>query len=327
MLPNAAIAAFAASPARQRAAHERGQAVGHSWHGRSDVRALTATLEGFVANPPDDAAAFGAALVPFLHDRSWLDAAVASATTAMRDDPFTALPWRLLQGALLSGLALIVRDTGHVAVQWTEPAAVVAHDMAPVTLSFGYSLILVLRASALSATHYVLDEDANAPTLGVAGTQSLAAGDILVADNSRESYRLSGLNSDVLLLCISFGVADAARPIRAFDAHNGALIRTGTSDSGASRMLPLLQLPRLSGRARGGDVLATVTAHPDRMLRWAAMREWLALDAHSALPRLEEMAHEDSDPGVRHTATRTLALINDQRPIDSSRSTAMDVAA
>jgi hypothetical protein len=75
----------------------------------------------------------------------------------------------------------------------------------------------------------------------------------------------------------------------------------------------LLTLLRVSGRADAGDVFDAATHGPAPHARWSAMREWLALDADAAAPRLDAMAAGDPDPEVRDLARATRALVARRR--------------
>jgi hypothetical protein len=309
MQPSRAIDAFAADRVRQHAAFVAGQAVGERWHARADVKRLVAALDTLCNDPPADVTAFGAAVQPFMADRRWLAAALDDALAAVAADPFVALPWRLLQRSVLGGAALIVRDGAHVALQWVDAAQLAKVADTAVTFSFGMTLMLVLRASGLRVADYRLEPGPDGDRAALVGQRSLADGDVLVADNGWQATQMLGAGGDALLLSFSFGMAQPGRPIRVFDAGTGDFMRSGTSDSDASRLLPLLALPRVAGQRRGGDVFARLVRHRDRTLRWQSMREWLALDAAAALPALTAMAASDADAGVRTTAQQTLALV------------------
>jgi hypothetical protein len=71
----------------------------------------------------------------------------------------------------------------------------------------------------------------------------------------------------------------------------------------------LLAFLRLAGRADAGPQFDAATRDPAFHLRWAAMREWLALDARAAMPRLEAMMVADPHVEIREAAARTLATI------------------
>lgn len=96
--------------------------------------------------------------------------------------------------------------------------------------------------------------------------------------------------------------AEAAPLMREYAVADGRLLRSATTDDGAARTAMLLTLLRVSGRRDAGDQFAAATLSADRHHRWQAMREWLALDAAAALPRLAEMARRDAVPEVRAAA-------------------------
>ena len=70
----------------------------------------------------------------------------------------------------------------------------------------------------------------------------------------------------------------------------------------------LLAYLRAARRADAAPAFETATRAPAYFLRWAAMREWLALDARAALPRLRALAH-DTNAEVRAAARATLPQV------------------
>ena len=70
---------------------------------------------------------------------------------------------------------------------------------------------------------------------------------------------------------------------------------------------------RVQRRADAPAVFDAATRDASAHARWGAMREWLALDADAALPRLDQMAAEDADTEVRTLARATLELVERKR--------------
>lgn len=99
---------------------------------------------------------------------------------------------------------------------------------------------------------------------------------------------------------------DAARHARAYATADGRLIGLSTNDPAASRTAMLLALLRADGRRDAAACFEAATRGEAFDLRWAAMREWLALDAPAAMPRLAAMAAGDPHPEVCATARRVI---------------------
>jgi hypothetical protein len=133
-------------------------------------------------------------------------------------------------------------------------------------------------------------------------TPSLRDGDVVVHDGRHAAQvALAGAAPTVT---IAVQLRAAAGPLmREYAVADGRLLRSATTDDGASRTAMLLTLLRVTGRRDAGEQFAAATLAADRHHRWQAMREWLALDAAAALPRLVEMAQRDAHPDVRAAAS------------------------
>jgi hypothetical protein len=107
--------------------------------------------------------------------------------------------------------------------------------------------------------------------------------------------------------------AGTAPQVREYRVSDGAPVRCGSTDEGASRAALMLAFLRASGRRDAGDVFAAATRAPAAHDRWNAMREWLALDADPAAHRLAEMAHDDPNAELRALAAATQALVEERR--------------
>ena len=137
----------------------------------------------------------------------------------------------------------------------------------------------------------------------------LADGEVVVLDGRTEATLLDPVPGDVVT--VSFA-AHGGGLTREYDRATGRLVRAASNDEAASRTRMLLTLLRVSARADAGNAFDAATRADAFHLRWAAMREWLALDAHAALPRLRALADGDPHPQVRATARVTLAQVEDR---------------
>jgi HEAT repeat protein len=83
-------------------------------------------------------------------------------------------------------------------------------------------------------------------------------------------------------------------------------------DERPARAQMLLTYLRLAGRTDAASCFAAAVRDDAFFVRWPAMREWLALDAPTALPHLRIMAQADPHAEFRTVARATLAMIGRQ---------------
>jgi hypothetical protein len=146
---------------------------------------------------------------------------------------------------------------------------------------------------------------ASAPRLVALPAIALADGEIRALDGRRHAFALTDAAAPVVALTISPRTGGLAR---AYDRASGRLVRVAGNDMAEARRRMLLTLLRVSGRRDAAAQFDAATRAPAHDLRWAAMREWLALDAEAALPRLRTLA-DDPHPDVRDAARATLPLV------------------
>jgi len=136
----------------------------------------------------------------------------------------------------------------------------------------------------------------------------LRDGDVVRNDGRLQAQLVERPRTDIVQLVATIR-AGAASLMREHAVADGAPLRTASADEGASRTEMLLAFLRHARRADAGPRFAEASRDAAFHTRWAAMREWLALDARAALPRLAEMAGDDPDAEVRAAALRTLPLV------------------
>lgn len=256
-----------------------------------------------IADQP--AAQIGAWLVPWLRDTGWLDDALASQIKQMASDPLHLPPARASRAGVQRHLVLARHPRFSLAVTLLPAATSPMPKDAPVHFSGQVTMTRVLAGAALDATLFVRD------TMGLAQRTediSLAPGDILDLDEHRRTCRIRPGPHPVALLRATIAPLDA--PLASsHDPHNGICIAQSHRDEESARTLMLLSLLRTSGRRDAAPHFeaATLARHPHQ--RWAAMREYLALDTAAALPGLHHMARHDDDTELRYLAEATLARI------------------
>lgn len=280
------------------------------WRKSEPVQRLKRRLAELDAALPATADAFAEALAPWVENDAWCRDLIMRSCAAMASDPLLSLPLRLQTGTLVQGLALTEAGGGSamLAVISAEALAEARGSEATQRLVFdcGYSLVAVIAGEML-VEHWQLDRDIG--RVALFKRKTLRGGEWLAVDNRVEQMLIRSAPHDVVVLRLAVTGPARQEAVLEFDTGNGRLLRTGTGDPVASRMLALLALVQDAPLRRRLPLLERLSADGDPMLRWQAMRQWLASDAPAAMARLGSMAIDDTDASVRRAATATLTMI------------------
>jgi len=282
------------------------------WRETSEYRALVHAFADCPLDAPDLAAERAERL---LDDAGLAGALLAPLVDALAADCFFEPPFRLARDGLRTGAVLFDCTVATISASVVDAAALTTRPL-PETIVFsgrasitryckaGGAALRQWRADPLSPAFSATD----APPCVALPALDLSDGDLHRADGRTHAHHLAGAASDVVMLCATIR-AGGAPLVREHRISDGALVRVASADDRASRTEMLLTFLRLSGRAEAGDRFEAASRDPAFHLRWAAMREWLALDANAALPRLTEMAADDPNAEVRAAATQTLITV------------------
>ena len=257
----------------------------------------------FADCPLDDAGPATARAEQVLADDEWVTALLDPLLAALAGDPLFEPPLRSRRDALRTGLVL--HDCAAVSlVASVAHAAALARLQAPrtIALSGRVTVTRVLRGGGAHWRRWRTEGDDRCVALP---PLPLAEGAVHRLDGRSEARLLAAARSDVVVLTATVR-AGAAPLLREFDLATGRLSRVADGDDRSSRAGMLLALLRASGRTDAGPCFDAATRDDAHQLRWAALREWLMLDAGAALPRLAEMAGQDPHAQVRAAARRTL---------------------
>lgn len=240
-----------------------------------------------------------------LSDRDWVADLIAPLVAALRADPWFDPAVRMTRDALRTAVVLADLPGVTLTASVTSAAALARLDPpATVVLSGRRALTSYVRGGRARVRRWRLADSGPRRCVEITPLQ-LADGDLIALDGRHEGRLIVAADSDVV--AITATAKPGADPlIHEFAIADGVPIRSATADDRASRAELLLALLRASGRSDAADSFDAMTRDPAFHLRWAAMREWLLLDARTARPRLAEMAEADPDPGVRTAATQTL---------------------
>lgn len=292
-VPDAVRAAITASREPSRAAVAR-------WHASPAYR----TLDASFADCPPEAEAVAERAARLLVDGPWLAPLLEPLVRALADDPFFEPPFKVNRDALRIGAALYDAPLVSLTASVTDAAALASRPP-PGTIVFSGRLAVTRVVKAGGARWRRWSAEASAPCFVEMAGIELEPGCVRRVDGRREAELVEGAESDVVTLVAT--VRPGADPLmREYDIATGRLSRVASADDRPSRAEMLLTFLRLSGRADAGSCFEEATRDSAFQLRWAAMREWLALDLAAALPRLAQMAAADPHAEVRAAAILTL---------------------
>ena len=279
---------------------------------------LAAAIDAVTGEPPD---AILAALMPWIADTRWVPVRLETALDLIAGDPFARPPLRPVGGGGgAGGLILVDRGVVRISLQ-LHPAGVAA----PATALFvpGRSAVRVLgcggamlhrhRVAVSAAEEAGCFTAADASRVRSARPRALVRDEIWTFDGARTAFTLSHVRADVLLLELAVQ-PPSSLPVRSYDLASGRLLHVSASRRDSSFRQMALTLLRSFGRTDAAPLFATETETGDFSARWAAMREFVALDAVAARPHLARMAAADLHPEVRHAAAATLALYTPSEP-------------
>ncbi|MBO9715183.1 hypothetical protein [Sphingomonas sp.] len=306
-LPEAVRAAIL--PARARSVETAAR-----WRAGAEVRAFEAWFAGCAA---DEAEAVADRAEALLADAGWAEALLAPLVEALAADPFFDPPFRTTRDGVRTGAVLLDPPVATLTATVTHAAALAALPP-PETIVFSGRLSVTRYLRAGRATLRRWEAEPVTPAYRAAGAAPcrevapvpLADGEVTRCDGRRQGQVASAPHSDMVALAIT---ARAGAPlVRIHRIADGALLRIASADEGASRAEMLLAWLRCAGRAEAGSLFEAASRDAAFQLRWAAMREWLALDARTALPRLAEMAAADPNAEVRAAAATMLGPVRER---------------
>jgi hypothetical protein len=231
-------------------------------------------------------------------------------------DAFARPPLRIVGGGGVPG-GMILAERG--AIRLSLQLLPFETTAPPATALFvpGRAAIRVLVAGGARLTlhHVALTATEEAGAFTAAGAapcrndppRALLDGAMLRLDTARTSFTIAGPGRDVLLLELVVQ-PPSPLPMRSYDPGSGRLIHVSASRRDSSFRQMALGLLREMRRRDAASLFAAAVGAADFASRWAAMRDFVALDPAAAFPYLATMAAGDPHPDVRRAAASTLAL-------------------
>ncbi|WP_431469037.1 hypothetical protein [Sphingosinithalassobacter sp. LHW66-3] len=291
------------------AAREPSLDAGRRWRGGPEMQALAAA---FADCPLDRAEPAADRAETLFADIGWVEALLAPLVGALAGDPFFEPPVKASRDSVRTGIVLFDCPVASISASVLRADALAAAP-APGTAVVSGRIVVThyFRAGGAVLRRWEAEPlapdftAATAPPCRPLPPTRLLDGDVIRTDGRTRAQLVTGATRDLVTLVATIR-AGAAPLIREYDVESGALVRVASADDGASRTEMLLTFLRNARRTDAGPQFDAATHDPAFHARWAAMREWLALDAAAALPRLETMAAQDPNSEVRAAAAATL---------------------
>jgi hypothetical protein len=247
------------------------------------------------------------AVRPLLHDPSWLRPVLEDALAAMAADPLHLPRFAASRNGFVSHLALARAGRVTVGVTLIASAAsrseAVAEQPPQATFSGQWTLTRLLSADPLAVRRVSLRRDGQHI---VQRRGEMKPCETIALDEGRQALWIAPPERSAALLRVRIRPPCAA-PSQRFDLLSGHRLAVIQGDDGQARTAMLMSVLRALDAREALPVMAQIVEELEGPARWGAMREWLALDAASAWPRLVAMATSETDPALRHAAAATIA--------------------
>jgi hypothetical protein len=294
-------------PAALEKADATSRALAERWCDAPEHHRIVDAFAG--VDTADVEAVAAAAEALFADTDSWLAPLLAPLMAALMADPWVQPPLRVARDPLRTGAQLYDCAAGTLTATVHDGTALATTPLPDTLVCSGRMLVVrYVRAAGWHLDRWRIHDDRLKPIT----PEPLTDDTVLRLDGRTDAHRLApaGSTPSRQVVTLTFAVRAAANA-REYHRVSGRLIRLGAASDVTSRTRMLLTFLRLSGRSDAAACFDAATRDPAFELRWAAMREWLALDARCAAPRLSAMV-DDPHPEVRAAARATLPLVEAQ---------------
>lgn len=293
------------------AAQAASTALARDWRLSAPYRRAEQLLNG-LRDAPAEAVADG--VTGLLLDPDWMGDLVAPLVDALARNPWIDPPFRFSRDALRTGAVLIDHPAARITAAVLSAATLRAQPRPRTIVVPGRLSVFAYHrggGATLSLWHAGREHAdfsaATATPAQPAGAVRLTDGLVRRIDGRTHGQLIDGAQSDVVTLTATIR-GDSATLMREYALDDGRLVRVAALDDHASRTQMLAAYLRVAGRTDAADAFDLASQDPAPFVRWAVMREWLALDAGGALPRLRAML-DDPNGEVRAAAARMMPLV------------------
>lgn len=262
-----------------------------------------------------DAARIERQAASLLADTGWAEVLLAPLIGALKDDPWFEPPFKISGDRLRTSAVLL--DCPAVTISAAVTSAAELNRLPPpatIVVPGRVTLTRYVRGGPARMRRWDTAPAgsgfcaATAPPARERSARIISDGDIARQDGRVSGHLLVAADCDIVTLTATIK-PNASPLMREYALADGRFVRAASADDAASRIEMLLAFLRVSGRGDAWQAFDSASRHPAFHLRWAAMREWLLLDAVAARFRLAEMEAGDPHPEVRHAAHSTLAAL------------------
>jgi len=300
-------------PARNRlAAAEAASAAAQAWRQSEPYRHAVTLFADCDARTAAESVADRATTL--LASAAWASDLIAPLIDALALDPWFDPPLRFSRDPLRTGAILfehpVITITAAVLSVATLAAAprpatiVVPGRLSVVRYERGGGATLQLwRAEPAGADFSAV----GAPPCRPIGAVRLVDGLVRRIDGRTHAQLIEAATGDIVTLTATIRT-NSAPVMREYARSDGALVRVAALDDAASRTPMLAALLRHLGSLDAVAAFDEASRDEAHFVRWAVMREWLALDAASALPRLRAML-DDPHAEIRDAAAQMVPLV------------------
>jgi len=302
-----------------------------AWHERSmdltiDTNRKFRALPAFrrlqdrlaVCDPNSGEAVLNAART-FLEDDSAIESSVATLVGAARSDLFFRPPLSTGSSEVHQGLLLFDQPRLTIFVSIASAEAVAAKRLArtggaSIVFPGKLSLYKFIKAGGATLSFWQAPEIESGFSAAGSGScrrverRRLNDGEIFALDGRRESFVVDHAESDMVYLHAATPLDSAPLTVE-YDSDTFEFAGASSTDEASSRAQMMLTLLRTMDRRDAAPVFEAMLSSPHFYTRWAAMRDFLALDCERAIPHLQRMAASDAHPEVREAAAETLAML------------------
>ncbi|MFN3725909.1 MAG: HEAT repeat domain-containing protein [Allosphingosinicella sp.] len=275
--------------------------------------------DSLAAADPNSSEAVLEAARTFLEDVSAIESCGATLVDAARSDLFFRPSLRTASSEVHHGLLLFDQPRLTIFISVASAEAVAAKRLgrtggASIVFPGKLSLYKFIKAGGATLSFWQAPEIEPGFSAAGSGTcrrveqRRLNDGETFALDGRRESFVVDHAQSDMVYLHAATPL-DAAPLTVEYDCDSLEFVGASSTDEASSRAQMMLALLRTMDRRDAAPVFEAMLNSPHFYTRWAAMRDFLALDCERALPHLQRMAESDAHPEVREAAGETLAIL------------------
>lgn len=294
------LSAYRAEPNKRRTAVEAGIAAQTSWQSHAIWARYKARIDQAANMPPADAIPH---LLPVLEDERISEHFLGHFIDAMRGDALVNLQCPSIISERT--ISMILLSAGPITMSLVLVRHIPQKGREHISLSNGVTALRLINGADAC---FCLFEEQGKDHISKLETGKFSGNSVMTVDNARQGLSLHVDGPPALFLRIAIDDQQSALCQRYFNNETGQLVAQAAGDKRSTRRLMLLSALRTMQAERHAEAMLAATYEPVAALRWQAMRECLATDMATAMPRLADMARCDDDADIRQLARQVLAI-------------------